>query len=308
MSSGNSTITSEDVWDLSPYHYIPTEWVCIVFIALFSVTTASYFVTALWYRIWFLLPTAFLAGAGEILGWAGRLWSNRNINNNNAFLTQITCTIIAPTPFLAAIFILFAALSNRLGANYGRLTPAWYSRIFLTCDIIALVIQGTGGGIASSAADDDTKTQNLGSHVMLAGIVFQLVALTAFMFLAGEYFFRFITERPYRSAPNNNSVATLYTRRHWTLRLKLFSAAMGFSTLTLFIRAIYRVIELANGWNGRIIGTQVYFNVLDGAMVVLAMYALTFFNPACFLYNQPSAGFEDDAADKEADMSPALSR
>ena len=56
------------------------------------------------------------------------------------------------------------------------------------------------------------------------------------MFLAGEYFFRFITERPYRSAPNNNSVATLYARRHWTLRLKLFSAAMGFSTLTLFIR------------------------------------------------------------------------
>ncbi|GJE86182.1 RTA1 domain-containing protein [Phanerochaete sordida] len=307
MSSNTTATGSDDIWDSSPYHYVPTEYVAIIFIVLFGITTASWFVTALWYRLWFLLPTAFLAGAGEVLGWAGRLWSNRNINNQNAFMTQITCTIIAPTPFLAAIFILFAALSTRLGPSYGRLTPVWYSRIFLTCDIIALAIQGTGGGIASSAADDDSKTQNLGSHVMLAGIIFQLIALGIFMLLAAEYFWRFLKDRPYRSTPNNNSVATLYLRRHWTMRLKLFSAATAFSTLTLFIRAIYRVIELAGGWNGRIIGTQVYFNVLDGAMVVLAMYSLTFFNPAWFLYSQRPVG-EDDEADKEADMSPNLTR
>lgn len=99
------------------------------------------------------------------------------------------------------------------------------------------------------------------------------------MLLASEYFFRFLTDRPFRGLPNNNSVATLYNKHLWTLKLKLFSAAMGFSCLTLFIRwvasalsmepimsaylllsAIYRVIELADGWNGRIIATQVYFS------------------------------------------------
>ncbi|EKM50076.1 uncharacterized protein PHACADRAFT_188436 [Phanerochaete carnosa HHB-10118-sp] len=298
------SVTPQEIFNLSPYHYIPTEWVCITFLVLFSLATAAYFATALWYRLWWLLPTAVLAGTGEIIGWSSRLWSSLNFLNNNAFVAQISCTIIAPTPFLAAIFILFSALSSRLGPNYGRLTPRWYSWIFLTCDIIALAIQGTGGGIASSS--NVNSTEILGSHIMLAGIIFQLIALSIFMCLAAEYFYRFLTDRPYRSVPNNDSVATLYSRRQWTTKLKLFSAAMGFSTLTLFIRAIYRVIELADGWNGRVIATQVYFNVLDGAMVVLAMYSLAVFNPGYFLYSAQPAGDETDETDKEADKSPTI--
>jgi hypothetical protein len=82
------------------------------------------------------------------------------------------------------------------------------------------------------------------------------------------------------------------------------------------IRAIYRVIELAGGWDGRVIETEVYFStffpllsiysgahlfihlrsdVLDGAMITLAMFTLNFFHPGCLLAeawedtsNQPS--------------------
>lgn len=46
--------------------------------------------------------------------------------------SRITCTIIAPTPFLAAIFILFAALSQKLGPGYGRLTPRWCKSLYFT--------------------------------------------------------------------------------------------------------------------------------------------------------------------------------
>jgi len=59
--------------------------------------------------------------------------------------------------------------------------------------------------------------------------------------------------------------------------------ALIFSTICLFIRAVYRTIELADGWNGRIISTQVYFNVLDGAMVTLAMYTLNLAHPGVLL-------------------------
>lgn len=40
----------------------------------------------------------------------------------------------------------------------------------------------------------------------------------------------------------------------------------GLATETLFIliRTIYRTIELADGWTGRIIHTQVYFSGFDG--------------------------------------------
>jgi hypothetical protein len=42
-------------------------------------------------------------------------------------------------------------------------------------------------------------------------------------------------------------------------------------------------LQLANGWNGRIIETQVYFNVLDGGMITLAMYTLNAFHPGYLL-------------------------
>lgn len=83
----------------SNYHYVPTGWVCIVFIVLFGISTceaAEYLpssspslltaiispvvhtVEALYFRLWWLLPTAVLAGLGEILGWSARYWSSLN--------------------------------------------------------------------------------------------------------------------------------------------------------------------------------------------------------------------------------------
>lgn len=40
------------------------------------------------YRIWWLIPTACLAGGGEIVGWAGRLWSSENVTAHTPFTMQ----------------------------------------------------------------------------------------------------------------------------------------------------------------------------------------------------------------------------
>lgn len=63
---------------------------------------------------------------------------------------------------------------------------------------------------------------------------------------------------------------------------------------------MYRTIELTDGWSGRIYTTQVYYSkhcalfamvlglllsdVLDGAMITLAMYTLNFLHPGRLLY------------------------
>lgn len=57
----------------------------------------------------------------------------------------------------------------------------------------------------------------------------------------------------------------------------------GITTIWVVIRSIYRTIELADGWTGQIITTQVYFNVLDGAPIVLAMATLNVFHPGWLL-------------------------
>lgn len=53
------------------------------------------------------------------------------------------------------------------------------------------------------------------------------------MLLASEYFYRFITDNPFRGVPRNNSVAHHCNWSRWPLKLKLFSYALGFSCLTL---------------------------------------------------------------------------
>ncbi|PPQ85349.1 hypothetical protein CVT25_000640, partial [Psilocybe cyanescens] len=84
----------------------------------------------------------------------------------------IICTIIAPTPLLAASFIIFGEVIKILSPKYSH----------LHLNVILLVVQGVGGGLVVSSDSPDSAnmvnaltSQNLqGAHIMLSGIVFQL--------------------------------------------------------------------------------------------------------------------------------------
>lgn len=98
--------TEAQLTELSSYHYIPTEWVCIIFVALYGITAgtsttlpqtstrwpdsavAGWFFSAIYFKMWWLLPTATLAAIGEVVGWSGRLWSSINVLADTPFLMQ----------------------------------------------------------------------------------------------------------------------------------------------------------------------------------------------------------------------------
>ncbi|KAJ3899004.1 RTA1 like protein [Lentinula edodes] len=266
--------------DLDPHGYKPTLSICILFLCLFGDSSLIHFSQALFYRKWFLLYTAVLAGLVEILGWSGRLWSNQNLPNSTVFTVQITCTIMGPTPLLAANFIILAGVIRKLGDCYCQLSPRLYSIIFLSCDFIALAVQGGGGGIAS-AAKDTADTVNLGSHIMLGGIVFQLVVIICYVVLAIEFFWRYSRGRPVCSG--SGVVSKPSTKFAVDKHDRLMIYALILYTSCLFIRAIYRTIELTDGFHGKIIETQWLFNIFDGAMIVLAMYAFNVAHPGRLL-------------------------
>ncbi|GBE77975.1 Sphingoid long-chain base transporter RSB1 [Sparassis crispa] len=261
------------------YHYLPTRSVCILFVVLYSISTVCHLVQAFVPRRvgWWVFPTICLGGAGEILGWSGRLWSNLNIQKQTPFFIQIVMTIIAPTPVVAGIFIIFGMITERLGASYSRLAPKNYSRIFLSCDIISLVVQAAGGALATS---NTTSTSEMGGHIMLAGIAFQLAVITVFVLCVAEYLFRFLHGLPVRTSGVSQPMKP---SAFWDMRMKLMVGGMLFSTTFLYIRAIYRTIELSSGYGGPIQTNQLYFDILDGAMVTLSLYTLNFFHPGVLL-------------------------
>ncbi|KAG6829098.1 hypothetical protein H0H92_005711 [Tricholoma furcatifolium] len=184
---------------------------------------------------------------------------------------------MAPTFMLAANFVIFGRIIERLGTSYSRLPPKWYSIIFITADVISLVMQGTGGGLASVHIRTNPAP---GGHVMLAGIAFQLLILIIYTCLATEFYIRYLRNKPFNRAESTDSLAY---PNPMTRKIKIMSLALAFSTTCLFIRAVYRVAELADGWTGRIIRTEIYFDILDGAMVTLAIYSLNFIHPGFFL-------------------------
>ncbi|KAJ7263442.1 RTA1 like protein-domain-containing protein [Mycena rebaudengoi] len=186
---------------------------------------------------------------------------------------RITCTFLSPTPLVAVNFILLSWIVSRLGACYARLSPIMYAVIFVTSDFVALAIQGTGGGMAASASDSATASR--GAHIMLAGQLFQFVSILVYISLAVDFLVHHCKDMPINPARGG--------RRPFDAKVKTMIAGLALSTLVLTIRSIYRIIEQAEGWDGRILHTEVYFNVLDGGMITIAMFVLNFAHPGRLL-------------------------
>lgn len=91
--------------DAPPYGYIPTQYVAILFIALYSISSGEFMMLsmldrcsyrlsavhlgqAVKFRMWWATWTILAFGLLEIAGWSGRMWSNLNIMNGSAFQLQ----------------------------------------------------------------------------------------------------------------------------------------------------------------------------------------------------------------------------
>ncbi|KAI0354291.1 RTA1-domain-containing protein [Trametes cingulata] len=280
----------------SLYGYTPTEWICVTFVVLFALSTVLHLGQAIRSRLWWLLPTACLAGVGEIIGWVARLESSHDPTLINPYLIQISTTIISPTPLIAANFVVLGNVIQRIGQDYSRLSSKWYTIIFLSCDIIALIIQALGGAKASAAVRNGQDPKP-GGDIMLAGVSFQLAGLVIYVTLASEFLLRYAYDHPFK---RRSEVAFRADRVE--KKMKVMIIGLGLEAVFLFIRSIYRTAELSDGWQGKIITTQVYFNVLDGAMIVLAMFTLNAFHPGQLLGHAKTwkAGYVQPEAEAES--------
>ena len=147
-------------------------------------------------KYWVVYPTLVLGCLIEIMGWAGRLWSNRNVTLLTPFLMQICTLIMAPVFFSAFDYIILGVAIRRLGPQYSVLRPGWYLTVFLTADIISLILQAVGGGQASASAGTGAPTQTA-TDIMVAGIIFQLVSMGIFVVLGFDFILRATSKRAY---------------------------------------------------------------------------------------------------------------
>ena len=150
-----------------------------------------------------------------------------------------------------------------LGRQYSPISSRLYLYIFCACDLVSLVIQGAGGGLAALAYNSlppgDTKK---GTNIMVVGILFQLVSISGFLVC-----FSLVLFRARRVLPRVPAV-------------RLVALATVLSLVAIYIRSIYRTIELLQGWTGYLITTERYFIALDGAMMVISIGIFNIWNPS----------------------------
>lgn len=244
------------------YGYVPSLAAGIVFDLIFAGTGIYHIVRSFQKR----KATSYLLAIAsyiELVGWIGRTWSNKCPYNKIAFLLQITTLVVGPIFVAAAIYVTLGYLIKSIGAQYSVIRPKLYLWIFLVVDVVALLIQAGGGGLAAGAANKGKDTKP-GTNLMVAGIIFQLVFMTIFCSLFAIFIKR------------TRALALAKGQR-----LSIYSTIV--SVVFVYIRCIYRTVELLEGWEGHLLKTEGYFIGLDGVCIAVAILVFCIFDPAVLL-------------------------
>ncbi|KAF6057489.1 RTA1 like family protein [Candida parapsilosis] len=141
----------------------------------------------------------------------------------------------------------------------------------IACDITSLVIQAIGGGIASVRAEN-YENADPGTYTMIAGIAFQYPSQ-----LASEKSDLVDPQQVLKPSVKNffklliNSKKTAEYKRNI---LEPYYNPISLAIIAVFVRCIYRVVELAQGFSGYLITHEVYIMCLDALMLFIACTCL----------------------------------
>ncbi|KAI8937942.1 hypothetical protein NX059_005625 [Plenodomus lindquistii] len=257
--------------------YRPSYSANLAFAILFAISMIAFLAQGFLSKRWWGFTFAMVFGCAlELAGYIGRARAYEHLWSEDYFLIQIVCLTVAPAFLAAGIYLCLARIVAAFGDENSRIKPRSYPLIFIVCDVISLVLQATGGGMASVATHNDEKPDT-GNHIMLAGLAFQVFTLCLFIGLALDFAFR-----TYRRISKFGASSTL-DESHAELRaswvFKGFLIALTISTLCIFTRCVYRVAELSEGWSGHLMLTQKYFVGLEGAVIIAAVLILNLFHP-----------------------------
>ncbi|KAI9689668.1 MAG: hypothetical protein M1820_010097 [Bogoriella megaspora] len=143
----------------SAYNYQPSLAAGIIFVIFFVLSLLFHLWKAVAHAplLWFLW--LFVLGAvGETLGWCARLAAHYCPYAGIVYEIQISVLIMSPAFTQAGIYVVLWVVIQILGRETSPIPPKTYLVICICIDVICGILQATGGGLASSAFDEDWVT------------------------------------------------------------------------------------------------------------------------------------------------------
>jgi hypothetical protein len=211
------------------------------------------------YRSWWWMT--FSTGlVFEIIGYIARsLSAKKDPYNLIYFVLNYFFVVTAPVFLAAGIYTVLSALISRLGNKYSFLRPTVILGFFITSDAISTIVQIAGAtlvGVKESRRQDPTTANN----ILLAGLAYQVFAMSIFVLLMATFQFR----------------ARHAIKEHG---LQVFCLSFSVSTLMVYMRTIFRLIETAEGLGGKLSTHEVYFACLEFAPIALVALLFCIWHP-----------------------------
>jgi len=228
------------------YGYVPIRAPNALFTAWFAILLIIALTFGIRSKMWTYTTALGIGTALEMAGYVGRLLMNPNPWNEDGFKLQICCLVLAPSALAACVYLTLKHLVNFFGPEHSLIKPRLYPWIFVGCDILSMVLQGIGGGVAASAGGDGSnfKLVQMGNRLIIAGIAFQVATMTVCGVLMVGFIFKFRKARksgglnsPGQEKSDYHVLATDPKERK---KVIIFCWAVTFAYITILIRCIYR--------------------------------------------------------------------
>lgn len=199
----------------------------------------------------------------EVIGYIGRAVASNATDELGPYIIQSVLLLVPPSLFAASIYMTLGRIIRGLGPAAEAssiIRVSWLTKIFVTGDVFAFLIQGTGAGMTASG----TSMAEMGEHVVVGGLVVQIVFFGLFVAAAVVFQLRFRrVDGPSTQMPWRGMVNMLY----------------GVSALIL-ARCIFRIIEYVMGVDAYLLSNEWTLYVFDGLLMVAVMVIFYWWYPS----------------------------
>lgn len=248
------------------YGYYPNMGANAFLCALFGVCFIATIVIGIMTKTWTYTAALGIGTFLEMAGYVGRVIMNGNPWSESGFKLQICCLVLGPSFVAAAIYLTLKHFVLYCGPEHSLLKARLYPWVFIGCDFGSIVLQAVGGGMAAAGGTTSKKLIDGGNNLIVAGIAFQVVTMTVCGGLVLIYIWRY---RKAKSAlESHNEKSTYHHDKDQGVvnlgKIKLFAAMVVLAYVTVLIRCIYRLPEMAGGWGNALMRNETEFLLLDG--------------------------------------------
>ncbi|KAF8597902.1 RTA1-domain-containing protein [Ceratobasidium sp. AG-I] len=266
-------VTADDGLDYSKsaLGFIPKKPVAIISGIIYVLTVV---VSAWWYRRHpsrYML-TIMIAGVCYAAGLFLRVAFANDPHSSSIIIPMQLLTVLSPCGFIATVYMLLSRLSYHIQAeDLLIIKPTFITKIFVTSDIVTLLVQGAGGAMESN---ENRSSAELGHKLFLIGLIVQLISFILYMVVFLVFLYRVRTWRSvqWNTRPDGFS-------KHWLALVSM----MCISCVGILIRSVFRTIENAQGFGGYLATHEGYFYLLDCLPLWIAVVVFNITWPPIYL-------------------------